>query len=90
MAKSLQKKMRLVVNGKRVQIVSDRDPLNLPWKKLGVDIVIEATGKFNSRDKAALHLEAGAKKVIISAPGKNEDITIVLGVNDDKLRYRKT
>ena len=79
----------IVVNGKRVQIVSDRDPLNLPWKKLGVDIVIEATGKFNSRDKAALHLEAGAKKVIISAPGKNEDITIVLGVNDDKLDIEK-
>ena len=79
----------IVVNGKRVQIVSDRDPLNLPWKKLGIDIVIEATGKFNSRDKAALHLEAGAKKVIISAPGKNEDITIVLGVNDDKLDIEK-
>jgi glyceraldehyde 3-phosphate dehydrogenase len=79
----------IVVNGKWVQIVSDRDPLNLPWKKLGVDIVIEATGKFNSRDKAALHLEAGAKKVIISAPGKNEDITIVLGVNDDKLDVEK-
>ena len=79
----------IVVNGKRVQIVSDRDPLNLPWKKLGVDIVIEATGKFNSRDKAALHLEAGAKKVIISAPGKNEDITIVMGVNDDKLDIEK-
>ncbi len=79
----------IVVNGKRVQIVSDRDPLNLPWRKLGVDIVIEATGKFNSRDKAALHIEAGAKKVIISAPGKNEDITIVLGVNDDKLDIEK-
>ena len=79
----------LVVNGKRVKIVSERDPLNLPWKELGVDIVIEATGKFNSRDKAALHLEAGAKKVILSAPGKNEDITIVLGVNDDKLDIEK-
>ncbi len=79
----------LVVNGKRVQIVSDRDPLNLPWKELGVDIVIEATGKFNARDKAALHLKAGAKKVIISAPGKNEDVTIVIGVNDDKLDIDK-
>ncbi|WP_342505414.1 glyceraldehyde-3-phosphate dehydrogenase [Sporosarcina sp. FSL K6-2383] len=79
----------LVVNGKRVMIVSDRDPLNLPWKELGVDIVIEATGKFNSRDKAALHLKAGAKKVIISAPGTDEDITIVLGVNDDKLDIEK-
>jgi len=75
----------LVVNGKRVQLVSDRDPLNLPWKKMNIDIVIEATGKFNSREKAALHLEAGAKKVILTAPGKNEDVTIVMGVNDDKL-----
>jgi glyceraldehyde 3-phosphate dehydrogenase len=79
----------LVVNGKRVKIVADRDPLNLPWKELGVEIVIEATGKFNARDKAALHLEAGAKKVILSAPGKNEDITIVLGVNGDKLDIEK-
>ncbi|HJF33399.1 MAG TPA: glyceraldehyde-3-phosphate dehydrogenase [Sporosarcina psychrophila] len=79
----------IVVNGKRVKIVSDRDPLNLPWKELEIDIVIEATGKFNARDKAALHLKAGAKKVIISAPGKDEDITIVLGVNDDKLDIEK-
>lgn len=79
----------LVVNGKRVKIVSDRDPLNLPWKELGVDIVIEATGKFNARDKAALHLEAGAQKVILSAPGKNEDVTIVMGVNEDKLDIEK-
>lgn len=79
----------LIVNGKRVQLVSERDPLKLPWKELGVDIVIEATGKFNARDKAALHLEAGAKKVILTAPGKNEDITVVLGVNDDKLDLSK-
>ncbi|WP_438311437.1 glyceraldehyde-3-phosphate dehydrogenase [Sporosarcina sp. FA9] len=79
----------LVVNGKRVKLVSERDPLKLPWKELGVDIVIEATGVFNSRDKAALHLKAGAKKVILSAPGKNEDITIVLGVNDDQLDIAK-
>lgn len=75
----------LIVNGKRVELVSERDPLKLPWKSMGVDIVIEATGKFNSRDKAALHLEAGAKKVILTAPGKNEDIMIVMGVNEDKL-----
>lgn len=75
----------LIVNGKRVQLVSERDPLKLPWKAMGIDIVIEATGKFNSRDKAALHLEAGAKKVILTAPGKNEDIMIVMGVNEDKL-----
>ncbi|GEK35373.1 glyceraldehyde-3-phosphate dehydrogenase [Kurthia sibirica] len=79
----------LIVNGKRVQLVNDRDPLNLPWQDMGVDIVIEATGKFNSREKAALHLEAGAKKVIITAPGKNEDITVVMGVNDDKLDLSK-
>ena len=85
----IAEKDALVVNGKRVQLVSDRDPLKLPWKELGVDIVIEATGKFNSRDKAALHLEAGAKKVVLTAPGKNEDVTIVLGVNDDQLDIEK-
>ena len=79
----------LIVNGKRVQLVSERDPLNLPWKEMGIDIVIEATGKFNSREKAALHLEAGAKKVILTAPGKKEDITIVMGVNDEKLDIDK-
>ncbi|MFD1030416.1 glyceraldehyde-3-phosphate dehydrogenase [Metaplanococcus flavidus] len=79
----------LIVNGKRVQLVSERDPLKLPWKKMGIDIVIEATGKFNSRDKAALHLEAGAKKVILTAPGKNEDIMIVMGVNEDQLDIAK-
>lgn len=75
----------LIVNGKRVLLVSERDPLNLPWKEMNIDIVIEATGKFNARDKAALHLEAGAKKVILTAPGKNEDVTIVMGVNDEIL-----
>ncbi|MFC4409817.1 glyceraldehyde-3-phosphate dehydrogenase [Chungangia koreensis] len=75
----------LIINGRRVQIVSERDPAKLPWKDMNVDLVIEATGKFNSRDKAALHLEAGAKKVILTAPGKNEDKTIVMGVNDDEL-----
>ncbi|MDE0583941.1 glyceraldehyde-3-phosphate dehydrogenase [Planococcus sp. A6] len=79
----------LVVNGKRIQLVNERDPLELPWGEMGVDIVIEATGKFNSREKAALHLDAGAKKVILTAPGKNEDITIVMGVNDDKLDVEK-
>jgi glyceraldehyde 3-phosphate dehydrogenase len=75
----------LTVNGKHVQLYANRDPRELPWGTLGIDIVIEATGKFNSRDKACLHLEAGAKKVILTAPGKNEDVTIVMGVNDDKL-----
>ncbi|MFC6039220.1 glyceraldehyde-3-phosphate dehydrogenase [Paenisporosarcina macmurdoensis] len=79
----------LIVNGKRVLLVSDRDPLNLPWKEMNIDIVIEATGKFNERERAALHLQAGAKKVILTAPGKNEDITIVMGVNEDQLNIEK-
>lgn len=79
----------LIVNGKRVQLISERNPEKLPWKELNVDIVIEATGKFNSRDKASLHLEAGAKKVILTAPGKNEDKTIVIGVNDAELDIEK-
>ncbi len=79
----------LIVNGKRVVLVSERDPRALPWKEMGVELVIEATGKFNDRDKAAMHLEAGAKKVILTAPGKNEDITVVLGVNDELLDINK-
>ncbi|MGB3261410.1 glyceraldehyde-3-phosphate dehydrogenase [Paenisporosarcina sp.] len=79
----------LIVNGKRVQLVSDRDPLKLPWKEMNIDIVIEATGKFNDREKAAMHLQAGAKKVILTAPGKNEDVTIVMGVNDHQLNIDK-
>jgi glyceraldehyde 3-phosphate dehydrogenase len=74
----------LIVNGKRVQLLSSRDPLELPWADLGVDIVVEATGKFNSKDKAMLHVQAGAKKVVLTAPGKNEDVTIVMGVNEEK------
>ena len=79
----------LIVNGKRVNLLSNRNPEELPWKELGIDIVIEATGKFNSREKAALHLNAGAKKVILTAPGKNEDVTIVMGVNEEKLDMSK-
>lgn len=79
----------LIVNGKRVKLVNERDPLDLPWKEMGIDIVIEATGKFNAREKAALHLEAGARKVILSAPGKNADVTIVMGVNDGALEIDK-
>ena len=71
----------LEVDGGVIRICSERDPASLPWEDLGVDIVIESTGFFVDRDSAAKHLEAGASKVIISAPGKNEDITIVLGVN---------
>ncbi|MEZ4768142.1 MAG: type I glyceraldehyde-3-phosphate dehydrogenase [Caldilineales bacterium] len=73
----------LVVNGETVKVFAERDPANLPWGDLGVDIVIESTGVFTDATKAAAHRTAGAKKVIISAPAKNEDITIVLGVNDD-------
>ena len=79
----------LVVNGRRVQLINNRDPKQLPWKELNIDIVVEATGKFNERDKAAMHLEAGAKKVILSAPGKNEDVTIVMGVNEEVLDLEK-
>src|SRR5213595_1092540 len=75
----------LIVNGKRVKLVSNRNPEQLPWGEMDIDIVIEATGKFNSREKASLHLDAGAKKVILTAPGKNEDVTIVMGVNEDVL-----
>jgi glyceraldehyde-3-phosphate dehydrogenase, type I len=74
----------LVVDGKEIKVYKETDPAKLPWKDLGVDIVIESTGRFTSRDGASKHLEAGAKKVIISAPAKNEDITIVMGVNEDK------
>ncbi|HYK30354.1 MAG TPA: type I glyceraldehyde-3-phosphate dehydrogenase [Streptosporangiaceae bacterium] len=68
----------------KITFVAERDPANLPWAELGVDVVIESTGRFTDRAGASKHLEAGAKKVIISAPAKGEDITIVLGVNDDK------
>ncbi len=79
----------IVVNGKRVDLLNNRNPAELPWKEYGVDIVIEATGKFNSREKAQLHLDAGAKKVILTAPGKNEDVTIVMGVNEGDLDIDK-
>ena len=72
----------LVVNGKKIKIVSHKLPSEIPWKDLGIDIAVESTGLFTDREKAQGHLTAGAKKVIISAPAKNEDVTIVLGVND--------
>jgi len=72
----------LVVNGKEIKIYAEKDPATLPWGEMGVDIVIESTGFFTDGKLAAKHIEAGAKKVVISAPAKNEDITIVLGVND--------
>ena len=71
----------LVVNGKAIKILAVRNPEELPWKKMKVDVVLESTGLFTAREKAELHLKAGAKKVIISAPASGEDITIVMGVN---------
>ncbi|MCL4078876.1 type I glyceraldehyde-3-phosphate dehydrogenase [Coriobacteriia bacterium Es71-Z0120] len=73
-----------VVDGREVKVLAERDPAALPWKALGVDVVVESTGRFTDATKAAAHRDAGAKKVIISAPAKNEDITIVIGVNDDR------
>lgn len=72
-----------IASGDEVKVLAERDPSRLPWAKLGVDIVIESTGLFRKRDKAKLHLDAGAKKVIITAPGKEEDLTVVLGVNEE-------
>ena len=72
----------LIVDGSRIAVFSERDPSKLPWKSLGVSVVLECTGLFTDRDKAALHLNAGAKKVIISAPAKGADLTICFGVND--------
>jgi glyceraldehyde 3-phosphate dehydrogenase len=74
----------LVVNGKEVKCLSQRDPSQLPWGELGVDYVLESTGIFREREKAAMHLTAGAKKVVISAPAKGPDLTIVMGVNEDE------
>ena len=73
-----------VVDGHEIQVTAERDPANIPWKKLGAQIVIESTGFFTDATKAKAHVDAGAEKVIISAPARNEDITIVLGVNDGK------
>jgi len=69
--------------GTKFRILKDRDPANLPWKKLEIDVVLESTGFFTSRDKAELHLKAGAKRVLISAPAKNPDATICIGINDN-------
>jgi len=74
----------IVVDGKEVKVLAERDPAKIPWRELSVDIVIESTGLFTDATKAAAHLQGGARKVIISAPAKNEDITIVLGVNEDQ------
>ncbi len=72
----------LQIDGKKVKVIREENPANLPWKALGVDLVVESTGKFNSAEKAMAHIEAGAKKVVLTAPGKNEDVTLVYGVNE--------
>ena len=74
----------IVVNGKKIKVVAQTDPSKLPWGEMGVEVVVESTGRFTEGEKAKAHLTAGAKKVIISAPAKGEDITIVMGVNEDK------
>src|SRR5215208_4672768 len=73
----------IVIAGKELKVFSERDPANLPWSDVGAEVVIESTGLFTNRDDAAKHLDAGARKVIISAPAKSPDATLVLGVNDD-------
>ena len=80
----------MTVGGAPVKVLSERDPAALPWGDLGVDIALECTGLFTARDKAAMHLDAGAKKVLISAPGKEVDLTVVYGVNHDKLEAGHT
>ena len=78
------KESSIVIDGKDIKVLSDRDPSKLPWGDLGVDVVVESTGFFTDAGRASGHMEGGAKKVIISAPARGEDLTIVLGVNDDK------
>ena len=74
----------IIADGKEIKVLSERDPGNIPWRDYGVDIVLESTGLFTDATKAAAHLQGGAKKVLISAPARNEDVTVVLGVNEDK------
>lgn len=80
----------IFINGKEIKIIAEKDPAKLPWKDMKIDAVLECTGLFTSKEKASLHIEAGAKKVFISAPAKGEDLTVVLGVNDslyDKAKH---
>ncbi|GAE34100.1 glyceraldehyde-3-phosphate dehydrogenase [Halalkalibacter akibai] len=77
------KEHSIIVDGKEIKLLQSRDPRELPWRDLKIDIVIEATGKFKTKETAGLHLLAGAKKVVITAPGKQEDVTVVMGVNED-------
>jgi glyceraldehyde 3-phosphate dehydrogenase len=75
----------LIVNGKRIRIIAERDPAKLPWGNIGADLVLESTGLFSERAQAEAHIQAGAKKVVISQPAKGEDLTVVLGVNDQEI-----
>ncbi|MAN24678.1 MAG: type I glyceraldehyde-3-phosphate dehydrogenase [Gemmatimonadetes bacterium] len=75
----------LIVNGKRIRIIAERDPAKLPWGNMGADLVLESTGLFSERAQAEAHIQAGAKKVVISQPAKGEDLTVVLGVNDQEI-----
>ena len=77
----------ITVDGDEIQVFAEKDPAALPWKDLGVDIVLESTGRFTNADDARKHIDGGAKKVIISAPAKGEDITIVMGVNERQVRF---
>jgi glyceraldehyde 3-phosphate dehydrogenase len=78
------KENSIIVKGKEIKVLAQKDPASLPWKDLGVEIVVEATGRFRDKESASKHLSAGAKKVVITAPTKGEDITIVMGVNEEK------
>ena len=80
----------LIVNGQRIRIIAERDPAKLPWGELGADLVLESTGIFSERAQAEAHIQAGAKKVVISQPAKGEDLTVVLGVNDDQIEPNHT
>jgi glyceraldehyde 3-phosphate dehydrogenase len=79
----------LIVDGKKIKVTAEKDPANLPWKRLGIDVVIESTGFFTDRASASKHLKAGAGKVIISAPAKNPDVTIAVGINEKDYDSRK-
>jgi len=79
----------IIVNGKKIRCFMERDPSKLPWKDMNVYLVVESTGLFTDRDKAAMHLSAGAKKVLISAPAKNPDVTVVMGVNENQYDHEK-
>lgn len=87
--KVVAKDHSILIDGQEILLVNNRNPERLPWRELDIDIVVEATGKFNNRDKAAMHLHAGAKKVVLTAPGVNADATIVMGVNEEVLNMNK-